>query len=237
MPMPIRSVWPSTHTRVEGFSASEGRPILDALIEAIHQSSARLSQIDGATGDGDHGINMDKGFLRAGELLGDGPIELARGFSVLGNVLLNEIGGAMGPLYGSYYLDMAGAIGGVDRIVSSLFDGMLAAGVAAIQDLGEAKPGEKTLLDALLPAQAAYRAALDRGEPFSAALGSMADAAEAGSKSTRDMVARIGRASRLGERSRGFLDAGSVSCSVQLRAMAESMTTLIAAESTLGVED
>ena len=237
MPMPIRSVWPSTHTRVEGFSASEGRPILDALIEAVHQSSARLSQIDGATGDGDHGINMDKGFLRAGELLGDGPIELARGFSVLGNVLLNEIGGAMGPLYGSYYLDMAGAIGGVDRIVSSLFDGMLAAGVAAIQDLGEAKPGEKTLLDALLPAQAAYRAALDRGEPFSAALGSMADAAEAGSESTRDMVARIGRASRLGERSRGFLDAGSVSCSVQLRAMAESMNTLIAAESTLGVED
>ena len=204
MPMPIRSVWPSTHTRVEGFSASEGRPILDALIEAIHQSSARLSQIDGATGDGDHGINMDKGFLRAGELLGDGPIELARGFSVLGNVLLNEIGGAMGPLYGSYYLDMARAIGGVDRIVSSLFDGMLAAGVVAIQDLGEAKPGEKTLLDALLPAQAAYRAALDRGEPFSAALGSMADAAEAGSESTRDMVARIGRASRLGENREDF---------------------------------
>lgn len=221
---------------MEGFSASEGRLILDALIEAVHVSAARLSQIDGATGDGDHGINMDKGFLRAGELLGEGPFELARGFSVLGKVLMDEIGGAMGPLYGSFYLDMAGVIGGTDRIDSLLFDRMLAAGVAAIQDLGEAEPGDKTLLDALLPAQAAYRVALDRGDAFSAALGSMADAAENGSESTRGMVARIGRASRLGERSRGFLDAGSVSCSIQLRAMAESMTMLIAGKPTPGVE-
>jgi dihydroxyacetone kinase-like protein len=218
----------------DAFSASAGKPVLDSLIAGIHGNAARLSQIDGATGDGDHGINMDKGFLRAGELLGEEPFGLAHGLSVLGKVLVTEIGGAMGPLYGSFYLDMAGTIGEAEEIDGPLFDKMLEAGIAAIQDLGEAKPGDKTLLDSLLPAQAAFSQALGRGETFAAALGLMAEAAEQGSEATRDMVARIGRASRLGERSRGFLDAGSVSCAIQLRAMADSMVTLLGSESATG---
>jgi dihydroxyacetone kinase-like protein len=104
---------------------------------------------------------------------------------------------------------------------------MLAAGAAAIEDLGEGKAGDKTLLDALLPAQTAYRDALAGGDTFVVALERMAEAAEQGSESTRDMVARVGRASRLGERSRGFLDAGSVSCAIQLRAMADAMAGLL----------
>lgn len=212
---------------MHSFSASEGRPVIDALVAGIHENAARLSQIDGATGDGDHGINMNKGFLRTDELLGQEPVDLAQGLSVLGRVLVTEIGGAMGPLYGSFYLDMAAAIGGADQIDGPLFDTMLAAGIAAIQDLGEAKLGDKTLLDALLPAQVAYREALGGGETFAAALGHMAANAEQGAESTRDMVAKVGRASRLGERSRGFLDAGSVSCAIQLRAMADSMIALL----------
>jgi len=212
---------------MDDFSATQGRPILAALIEGIHQNAARLSQIDGATGDGDHGVNMDKGFLRAGALLGEEPVDLARGLSVLGKVLVTEIGGAMGPLYGSFYLEMAAMAAGADRIDAQRLDRMLAAGTAAIQELGEAMLGDKTLLDALLPAQAAYRDALAAGSSFAAALERMAVAAEQGSESTRDMVARVGRASRLGERSRGFLDAGSVSCAIQLRAMADSMTALL----------
>ena len=227
MPTRSRSAWRSTGSGMDAFSAAEGKPVMDALIESIHANAARLSQIDGATGDGDHGINMDKGFLRAGVLLGQGSIDLAKGLSVLGTVLVTEIGGAMGPLYGSFYLDMAGAIGDAQRIDSPLFDRMLAAGVAAIEDLGEAKLGDKTLLDALLPAQAAYREALARGESFAAALGHMAEAAEQGAEATREMVARVGRASRLGERSKGFLDAGSVSCALQLRAMADAMISLL----------
>jgi dihydroxyacetone kinase-like protein len=211
-----------------GFSAADGRPILDALIGGIHANATRLSQIDGATGDGDHGINMDKGFLRTGELLGEGPVELSKGLATLGKVLVTEIGGAMGPLYGSFYLDMASAIDGALTIDAGVFDRMLAAGIAAIEDLGEARPGDKTLLDALLPAQAAYREAVARGESFATALEKMAAAAEAGAEATKDMVARVGRASRLGERSRGFLDAGSVSCAIQLRAMADSMSVLLA---------
>jgi phosphoenolpyruvate---glycerone phosphotransferase subunit DhaL len=219
---------------MDAFSASAGRPVLEALIAGIHGNAARLSQIDGATGDGDHGINMDKGFLRAGELLGQESFPLARGLSVLGKVLITEIGGAMGPLYGSFYLDMAGTVGDAEEIDGPLFGKMLGAGIAAIQDLGEAKQGDKTLLDSLLPAQTAFSQALDRGETFAAALGHMAEAAEQGSEATRDMVARIGRASRLGERSRGFLDAGSVSCAIQLRAMADSMAALLRSEAATG---
>jgi dihydroxyacetone kinase-like protein len=219
---------------MDSFAAADGRPILAALIEGIHANAAQLSHIDGATGDGDHGVNMDKGFLRTGELLGEGPVELAKGLSVLGTVLVTEIGGAMGPLYGSFYLDMAAAIEGADRIDSGTFDRMLAAGAAVIQDLGEAKLGDKTLLDALLPAQAAYRDSLGNGDTFAVALGRMAEAAEQGSESTRDMVARVGRASRLGERSRGFLDAGSVSCAIQLRAMADAMIRLLSPDAASG---
>jgi dihydroxyacetone kinase-like protein len=212
---------------MDSFSSAEGRPVLLALIDTIHQNATRLSQIDGATGDGDHGINMDKGFLRTGELLGDGPVELAAGLSTLGRVLITEIGGAMGPLYGSFYLDMAAAKGQADRIDAACFDRMLAAGIAAVLDLGSAKAGDKTLLDTLLPAQTAFRSARERDDPFADALGHLAQAAEAGAESTKDMVARIGRASRLGERSRGFLDAGAVSCALQLRAMADSMSGLL----------
>jgi phosphoenolpyruvate---glycerone phosphotransferase subunit DhaL len=221
------SAWRSTGSAMDSFPASEGGPVLAALIEGIHANAARLSQIDGATGDGDHGVNMDKGFMRTRELLGEGPVDLAQGLSTLGTVLVTEIGGVMGPLYGSFYLDMAAAVGGADMIDSGTFDRMLAAGTAAVQDLGEARLGDKTLLDALLPAQAAYRDALASGGGFALALGRMADAAETGSEGTREMVARMGRASRLGERSRGFLDAGSVSCALQLRAMADAMAGLL----------
>lgn len=215
---------------VESFSAPSGRSVIDALIAGIHENAAELSKIDGATGDGDHGINMDKGFLRAGELLGEGPTSLSEAFTTLGRVLITEIGGAMGPLYGSFYLEMAGVAGTADRVDAQLFDRMLAAGISAIRDLGEAERGDKTLLDALLPAHGAYRDRVARGETFSAALTAMAEAGEAGSESTRDMVARVGRASRLGERSRGFLDAGSVSCAIQLRAMANAMVASIKAD-------
>lgn len=227
MPTPIRSGSRSAVRRMDGFDAAQGRPILIALIEAIHANASRLSQIDGATGDGDHGINMDKGFLRTRELLGTGPVDVSSGFSTLGKVLITEIGGAMGPLYGSFYLEMATVARDADVIDADLFDRMLAGGIDAILDLGSAKAGDKTLLDALLPAQAAYREAVGSGEPFAAALGRMAEAGEQGSESTKDMVARIGRASRLGERSRGFLDAGSVSCAIQLRAMADAMAGLL----------
>ena len=106
---------------------------------------------------------------------------------------------------------------------------MLRAALGAIQSLGDAKPGDKTLLDTLIPAVNAFEASVEAGEDFSTALHKMAEAAEAGKESTREMVAKIGRASRLGERSRGHLDPGATSCCLLLRALAEASTELLRA--------
>jgi phosphoenolpyruvate---glycerone phosphotransferase subunit DhaL len=205
--------------------ARAGRPVLDALIGTIHEHAAHLGALDGATGDGDHGVNMNKGFTRAGQLLGPSDESLAGILSVLGQTLLTEVGGAMGPLYGSFFLDMAAAAGAEPTVTADTFGQMLTAGVVAVIDIGEANVGDKTLLDALVPAESAYRAAKEAGGSFAEALAAMADAAETGAESTRDMVALVGRASRLGERSRGHLDAGAASCALILRALASSVTS------------
>ena len=138
-----------------------------------------------------------------------------------------EIGGAMGPLYGTFFEEMAAACADVDTIDGTVVGAMLEAALEGVLDLGGAQVGDKTLIDTLVPAVAAYAAALDDGRPFDVALAQMADAAERGKESTRDLVARVGRASRLGERSRGALDAGATSCWLLLTAMAESMRSLV----------
>jgi dihydroxyacetone kinase phosphoprotein-dependent L subunit len=196
--------------------------VLD-LVAAINAHRAWLSEIDGAIGDGDHGINMSKGFSRAGELLAADPGSLAHGFTVLGETLLEGIGGSMGPLYGTFFLDMAAVLAGQERLDADLFGRMLRAGLAGLRDLGSAKLGDKTLLDSLIPAAEAFDAARHAGADFSGCLAAMAAAAESGRDSTRDLVARIGRAARLGERSRGTIDAGAASCCLLLQTLADSL--------------
>lgn len=214
-------------SRAVSFPASQGRPVIDALIATIDENAQLLSEIDGAIGDGDHGINMRKGFLLVRDQL-DGPIGLAAGLSLIGDTLLTRIGGAMGPLYGSFFSEMGAAGEGVEDIDAETFGAMLEAGREAVEDLGEAHVGDKTLLDTLVPASEAFAAAVAAGQTFADALGAMADAAEQGKESTRELVAKVGRASRLGERSRGVLDAGATSCWLLLSAMAAAMRQLLA---------
>ena len=213
----------------ESFPSSEGRPVVLALIKAIQDNAVYLSDIDGAIGDGDHGINMNKGFSLAETRLGDGPVSLSEGLNTLGDTLVTDIGGSMGPLYGMFFMDMAEACDGKAEIDAEVFQAMLDAGLAAIQSLGDAKVGDKTLVDTLVPAREAFAASSAAGDDFATALGKLADAAEAGKESTRDLVAKIGRASRLGERSRGHLDPGATSCCLLLQAMAASGRTLMGA--------
>ena len=209
-------------------SERDAGPLVLDMAAAVVREQAFLSEIDGKIGDGDHGINMGKGFrLAADRLRAGGPFGLAHGLDTLGDTLLSDIGGSMGPLYGSCFTEMAGALNGAERIDAGVFAAMLRAGHAAVTDLGGAKPGDKTLIDVLAPATAAFEAAQAAGEPFAACLAAMRRAAEAGLESTRDMVARIGRASRLGERSRGTLDAGAASCSLLLGTLADGLTTLL----------
>jgi len=203
--------------------SSDGPQIMQALISVIQEHRAYLSELDGAIGDGDHGINMSKGFGLAGDQLGADGYDLSVGLETLGTTLMMEIGGAMGPLYGSLFMGMAAVCEGQKRIDAALFGSMLQAAVDAVGDLGNAKVGDKTLMDTLIPAAEAYDAALAGGATFAQALERMAAAAEAGKDATYDLVAQIGRASRLGERSRGHLDAGATSCWLILSAMAAAI--------------
>lgn len=209
------------------FKNSQGRAIAEALVKVIDENAALLSEIDGAIGDGDHGINMRKGFLQAQKEFGDGDMTVAEGLSKIGNTLLVSIGGAMGPLYGSFFIALADACEDEDTIDSAVFDRMLSAGLEELRDLGEAKVGDKTLMDTLIPAQKAYSDAVTSSDDFAMALEKMSAAAEQGKESTRDLVAKVGRASRLGERSKGHLDAGATSCYLILKTLADEMTTLI----------
>lgn len=207
----------------DSFPNSQGRRVLVGIIDTIESNGALLSEIDGATGDGDHGINMSKGARRTRELLGDREVTTSEGLELLGGVLLAEIGGAMGPLYGSFFNEMGAACQGAAETDKATFDKMLGAAVEVMQDLGGAKVGDKTMMDALLPAHDAYRAAVAESVDFPTALRRMADAAEQGKEATRGLVAKLGRASRLGERSRGTLDAGATSCALILKSLADTL--------------
>ena len=209
------------------FPAARGRVVIDALIDTVDTNAEWLSEIDGAIGDGDHGVNMRKGFLLVRDGLA-GDIGLSAGLELIGDTLMTRIGGAMGPLYGSIFMEMGETCAETEQIDTATLAAMLEAGRAAVEELGEASVGDKTLLDTLAPATEAARAAADGGASLDAALTAMAAAAEAGKDSTIDLVARVGRASRLGERSRGVLDAGATSCWLLLSAMAASVKVVLA---------
>lgn len=199
------------------------------LIGVINTNRNYLSEIDGAIGDGDHGINMSKGFSQCGERLAKRatPPSLPVALADLSDALMGGIGGSMGPLYGSFFLDMSGVLEAHALLDKQLFYHALSAGIDAIQAIGDAKVGDKTLIDTLEPARAAYGAALEHKLSFRECLDAMTAAAEAGMHSTRDLRARVGRASRLGDRSIGVLDAGACSCFLILRSMSESLGALV----------
>jgi dihydroxyacetone kinase-like protein len=209
--------------------STEGAVIVEALIDEITAQRAYLSEIDGAIGDGDHGINMSKGFSACRDSLRARPTppDLSEAFGDLSSSLLEGIGGSMGPLYGSFFMALSEAFEGMEKVSATEFGDGLAAGLEAVQDVGGARPGDKTLVDALSPAVAAFRGALFEGKDFSSALDVMVAAGEEGKESTRAMQARLGRASRLGERSIGVLDAGATSCSLILSALARSSKSLL----------
>ncbi|SFC85691.1 dihydroxyacetone kinase subunit DhaL [Tropicimonas isoalkanivorans] len=201
--------------------------IVSEIATAIVDNKAYLSEIDGKIGDGDHGVNMAKGFGRAADRL-DPAGTLDEAMQVLSDVLMSEIGGSMGPLYGMMFSDMADSIEGAEQIDAEAFGKMIRAGLEGVQDIGSAKVGDKTLLDAFSPAVETFDAATAEGKSFAEALQAMKAAAAEGRDSTIDMVAKVGRSSRLGERSRGVLDAGATSCAMILGCFADSIGNRLA---------
>ncbi|GLU25390.1 dihydroxyacetone kinase subunit DhaL [Brucella sp. NBRC 12950] len=200
-------------------NAGSGEIVL-SFADRIIENKAYLSEIDGKIGDGDHGVNMAKGFGLAADRLRGKDVSLAEGLDTLGTVLLTEIGGSMGPLYGVMFNEFAETLEGVENIDANVFSTMLHAGLEGIQSIGSAKLGDKTLLDTLIPAISAFDDANANGQSFAESLDAMSAAAEVGRDSTLNLVAKIGRASRLGERSLGVLDAGATSCALILTELA-----------------
>ena len=211
------------------FLNDKGAVIIYDLIKTIQDNALYLSEIDGAIGDGDHGINMNKGFTMCKDRLIDKQIDLSTGLNILGEILLNEIGGAMGPLYGMFFFGMSNACNNKKQIDSIVFKDMLEAAVSELSevDLSKAKISDKTMMDTLIPAVEAYKTAINNRKNFIEALKEMKIAAEKGKESTKELIAKVGRASRLGERSKGFLDVGAVSSWLILKSMADSIIQII----------
>jgi dihydroxyacetone kinase-like protein len=192
----------------------------------IEEQRAELVRLDTAIGDGDHGTNMDRGMRKAlanlETLEGD---DIGGALKSVGMALVSSVGGAAGPLYGTLFLQMGTATAGADALdVAGLADA-LEAGVKGVQARGKAEPGDKTMVDALLPAVAALREAADGNTSVSEAVSRATDAAEDGMKSTISMEARKGRASYLGPRSVGHQDPGATSSYLLLRSAGEAFTS------------
>ncbi len=211
---------------MKGFRNAEGKPILLAMVKAIQDNKAYLGEVDGLIGDGDHGMNMNKGFTMFGQRIADRAVSFTQGLDELGTLLFTEIGGSMGPIYGTVFTDMAEAGEDSDIITLEVLASMLAAGLDGLYDIVDARVGDKTLVDTLFPAKDALAQAAVEGKSLAAALEDMKAAALIGRDSTKDMVAKFGRSSRLGERSRGVLDAGATSCYIILTAMADGILAL-----------
>ena len=209
------------------FKNAAGKPVLMRMVKGIQDNKAYLGEVDGLIGDGDHGMNMNKGFSVFEERFKDEDISFSEGLDELGMILLNEIGGSMGPIYGTIFMDMADSAEEEEDITLEVFAKMLEAGLEGLYGIVDARPGDKTLVDTLNPCVECMKKAAAEGKDFAQALDEMKDCAETGKESTKDMVAKYGRSSRLGERSRGVLDAGATSCCIMLKAMADGMKSVL----------
>ena len=194
-----------------------------AFAAAVAENEQELTRLDSAIGDADHGANMTRGLKAVvAKLDGPAPGGPAALLKQTGMTLVSTVGGASGPLYGTFFLRMAAAIGDSDPLDQAAFAAALRAGVDGVVARGKAEAGDKTMYDALAPAVDALDAALG-GEDTKGALRAAADAAARGRDATTPMQARKGRASYLGERSVGHQDPGATSAALLLQAAADTL--------------
>lgn len=191
----------------------------------VEEHSEQLTELDSAIGDADHGSNLTRGMKAVVTALVDDqtPASIGPMLKQSGMTLVSTVGGASGPLYGTFFLRMAASAGDCDALGPESLAKAFRAGLEGVTARGKAAAGDKTMLDALIPAVEALETALQQGKPFDDAIRAAADAAEAGRDATTPMLARKGRASYLGERSEGHQDPGATSLALLFRAAANTM--------------
>ena len=195
---------------------------LDASQKVFAENRQQLTELDSALGDGDFGISLDRGFTAVQvELTANPPADVRAVFQNVATVLIKTMGGSSGPLLGTFFLRAGAACAGKSELAPADVVAVFQAGVDGIQQRGKAALGDKTMLDALLPAVDAMRAALEAGNDLAEMVERGAAAAEAGMQATKTMQARKGRGSYLGDRSIGHQDPGATAGHLLLKAAAE----------------
>jgi dihydroxyacetone kinase-like protein len=195
------------------------------MAAAIEADKDRLCALDGVIGDGDHGITMSIGFTAVTEALNglDPEADPTLIFNTAAKAFLGAVGASAGPLYATAFMRAGAAVKGHKQLDDDDMMAIIVAMAHGVRDRGKAERGEKTMLDAWLPAAEAAESARVRNIPLVSALAEVARAAAIGAEATKDLVATKGRSARLGERSRGHIDAGAASTALLLRALAEQV--------------
>ena len=195
--------------------------ILKNIIAAIEENAQFLTDLDAAIGDNDHGINMSRGFKKVdADLPGLAGKDIGAILKKVGMDLVSTVGGSSGPLYGTAFMKAGAKAAGKNEISLDDFIVMMDEAIGGVQLRGKAVKGEKTMLDAMIPAQEAMKAAAAGGADAAAVLQAGVKAAEEGVEYTKTIIATKGRASYLGERSIGHQDPGATSFTVILQAIA-----------------
>jgi len=195
---------------------------LHRFAASVAENQAYLTELDSAIGDADHGSNMTRGMNAVVEKAGD-PSTVDALFRTVGMTLVSTVGGASGPLYGTFFLRIGTTAGAVGELDGAALSAALRAGLAGVIQRGNAEPGDKTMVDALTPALDALDAGLAAGDDLATAARAAADAAAKGRDATEPLVARKGRASYLGDRSAGHLDPGATSTALLFEALAAAL--------------
>ena len=198
--------------------------MLQAIVKKIESEKDFLTELDNAIGDGDHGINLSRGFQKVAEKLPEWEgQDIGAIFKGVGTQLVSTVGGASGPLYGTAFMKAGNACKGKMEISGEDFAAALEAAIGGIKMRGQSTEGEKTMLDALCPAHKALTEALAGGKDLKEALAAAVEAAAKGVEYTKTIIATKGRASYLGERSIGHQDPGATSSLYILQAMEETL--------------
>jgi len=196
---------------------------IDRFAATIAENREYLIQLDSAIGDADHGTNIDRGMKAAlAKVEGLEGDDVGTLLKTVGMTLVSTVGGAGGPLYGTLFLQMGTATAGKSELEPEDWAAALDGAVNGVQMRGKAEIGDKTMIDALVPARDSFQAALTGGASFEEALSKSAEAAEEGMRATIPLVARKGRASYLGERSAGHQDPGATSSQLLIKTAAET---------------